>query len=59
MTMHGHRSAKRDTQMRQLHDTHEAEQSRERERLRETVERHKEKEREGAEARKYEPGEEG
>ena len=57
--MHGHRSAKRDNQMRQLHDTHEAEQSREREQLREEVEKYKEKEREGAEARKYEPKEKG
>ncbi|KXK66637.1 hypothetical protein HMPREF3293_00468 [Christensenella minuta] len=59
MTMHGHRSARRGNQMRQLHDTHEAEQSREREQLREAVEKYREKERGGAEARKYEPKEEG
>ena len=59
MTMHGHRAAKHDNQMRQLHETHEAEQSREREQLRETIEKYNEKERDIAQARKYEPEEEG
>ena len=54
MTMHGHRSAVHDNEIRKERDAYEAENSQKQARLKEEVEKHREHERESRDSQKYE-----